>query len=85
MNDEQRAELDIEKIEREAYERGMKDIAEVVEQWYDNYCRTAAIADACKRALEGRNDELGPIARGGQQPGHGQETCRRRHVRYRGD
>jgi hypothetical protein len=45
MNDEQRAELDIEKIEREAYERGMKDIAEMVEQWYDNYCNHVPQAD----------------------------------------
>jgi hypothetical protein len=39
------AELDIEKIEREAYERGMKDIAEMVEQWYDNYCNHIPQAD----------------------------------------
>ena len=39
------AALDIEKIEREAYERGMKDIAEVVEQWYDNHCNNVAQAD----------------------------------------
>jgi hypothetical protein len=39
------AALDIEKIEREAYERGMKDIAEVVEQWYDNYCNHIPQAD----------------------------------------
>ena len=37
--------LDIEKIEREAYERGMKDIAEVVGQWYDNYCNHIPQAD----------------------------------------
>jgi len=49
------AVMDIEKIEREAYERGMNTVCLLVEQWYDNHCNNVSQEDlmvALGRLLE---------------------------------